>query len=395
MLITIFYCKIAIQIKKEVAKRIHVISFQVPYPADYGGVIDVYYKVKALKDAGYKVALHCFAYKGRKDSRNLHDIADDVYIYKRDTCIINRLLFKPYIVKSRQSKELLTRLLQDNDPILFEGLHTTHLLSSPLLKDRKKFVRAHNVEGDYYRYLADATVSMKKKFFFNWESRRLKRYEKVLKNADVIFAITQKDKRYFSTTYPTVKTELLPCFHNGAEEMLTTSERGSGNYLLYNGNLSVEENLNAVYFLAERVISAFPDVKWVIAGGNPPKELYEVVQSMNNVEIVANPSSTEMARLVTEAAANVLITFQSTGIKLKLINALYKGGHCIVNDKMIESTGLKDLCMVTHSDKDLIETIKVALSQKITAEQLDVRNKLLFETYDNNENIKILTKYIS
>ena len=376
------------------SQRIHVISFQVPYPADYGGVIDVYYKIKALKDAGYKVALHCFAYKGREDSRALHDVADEVYIYKRKTSIIRRFFLSPYIVNSRQSKQLLKRLLQDNDPILFEGLHTTHLLSSPLLSNRKKFVRTHNVESDYYKYLADATISVKKKLFFNLEAWRLKRYEPLLQNADVIFAITEKDKRYFSTTYPSVETVLLPCFHNGEADMDKTLKRGEGNYLLYNGNLSVEENLNAVYFLAERIIPAFPDVKWIIAGGNPPKELYEVVQSMKNVEIISNPSSAAMTQLITEAAANVLITFQSTGIKLKLINALYKGAHCIVNDKMIESTGLKDVCMVTHSDKDLIETIKTALSHKITPEQLAERKEILLKSYDNNENIKILTKYL-
>jgi len=214
-----------------------------------------------------------------------------------------------------------------------------------------------------------------------------------LENADVIFAITEKDKRYFSATYPSVTTELLPCFHNGNEDNIS-QQRGMGDYVLYNGNLSVEENLNAVYFLAERIIPAFPTQKWIIAGGNPPKELYEVFQKMNNVEIVANPTSQQMSRLISEAAANVLITFQSTGIKLKLINALYKGGHCIVNDKMIESTGLKDVCMVTHSDKDLIETIKTALSQQITPQQLAERKEVLLKSYDNNENIKILTKYL-
>ena len=29
--------------------KLHVVSFQVPFPPDYGGVIDVYYKLKALK----------------------------------------------------------------------------------------------------------------------------------------------------------------------------------------------------------------------------------------------------------------------------------------------------------------------------------------------------------
>ena len=61
---------------------------------------------------------------------------------------------------------------------------------------------------------------------------------------------------------------------------------------------------------------------------------------------------------------------------------------------MIESTGLKDVCMVTHSDKDLIETIKNALSQKITDEQLAHRKEVLRQSYDNDENIKILAKYL-
>ena len=81
------------------ANRIHIITFQVPYPADYGGVIDIYYKAKALKEAGYNVVLHCFAYKGRDFQKELLDIADEVYVYKRNTCWLNRLGIMPYIVK--------------------------------------------------------------------------------------------------------------------------------------------------------------------------------------------------------------------------------------------------------------------------------------------------------
>ena len=33
-------------------KEVEIISFDVPYPPNYGGVIDVYYKLKALKKAG-------------------------------------------------------------------------------------------------------------------------------------------------------------------------------------------------------------------------------------------------------------------------------------------------------------------------------------------------------
>ena len=44
-------------------KHLHVISFDVPVPANYGGVIDVYYKLKALHLQGVKIHLHCFEYK--------------------------------------------------------------------------------------------------------------------------------------------------------------------------------------------------------------------------------------------------------------------------------------------------------------------------------------------
>ena len=34
----------------DITKEIHIITFDIPYPANYGGVIDVFYKIKALKE---------------------------------------------------------------------------------------------------------------------------------------------------------------------------------------------------------------------------------------------------------------------------------------------------------------------------------------------------------
>jgi len=38
-------------------KHLHIVSFDVPAPPSYGGVIDVYYKARALADLGVKVHL--------------------------------------------------------------------------------------------------------------------------------------------------------------------------------------------------------------------------------------------------------------------------------------------------------------------------------------------------
>ena len=43
-------------------KRLHIVAFDVPFPANYGGAIDVFYKLKALHQLGIRITLHCFEY---------------------------------------------------------------------------------------------------------------------------------------------------------------------------------------------------------------------------------------------------------------------------------------------------------------------------------------------
>jgi len=376
------------------AKRIHIVSFQVPYPADSGGVIDVYYKAKALKDAGYNVVLHSYAYHGRENCSELQEIADEVYTYKRKTGLRSLLSFTPYIVNSRKSDELLKDLIKDDAPILFEGAHTTALLSSPLLKGRKKFVRTHNVESEYYRELARASTSPFKKLFFIMESWKLKRYEPELKDADILFTITDKEKKTFESICPGTKVELLPCFHNGLSSEVAAEDIGKGGYILYNGNLCVDENIKAALFLINEVAVATEGTKWIIAGNTPAGSLYEAAERAGNVEIIANPTNDEMTRLITGAAVNILTTFQATGIKLKLLGTLYKGGYCIVNDKMIESTGLDALRTIANTPIEMRDAIIRLTRTEISTEEIAERRKVLFEKYDNNRNITILTSHL-
>src|ERR1700759_4192489 len=104
-------------------KYLHIVSFNVPYPPDYGGVIDVYYKIKALHDLGIKIHLHCFHY-GREQSVELEEICHSVQYYERKKFYKALYSSVPYIVGSRQSGELLDNLSSDEHPVLFEGLHT-------------------------------------------------------------------------------------------------------------------------------------------------------------------------------------------------------------------------------------------------------------------------------
>ena len=65
-------------------KEIHIVSFDVPFTPDYGGVIDVYNRSKALKEAGFKVVLHVFEY-GRGRNHEFYEIADSIFYYNRSS----------------------------------------------------------------------------------------------------------------------------------------------------------------------------------------------------------------------------------------------------------------------------------------------------------------------
>lgn len=361
--------------------HLHIIAFDVPYPANYGGVIDVFYRVKALSEAGVKVHLHCYEY-GRGRQIALERLCYEVLYYKRDTSFLRQLSIWPYIVTSRNSEGLVKQLMKDNYPILCEGLHTTAILNDNRLKDRKIFVRAHNVEHDYYRALGESERSVWKRLFYKAEAWKLRRYEPILSKANGIFAITQSDADCFSGKYQRVS--LIPGF-NALDSVC--SESGRGDYVLYHGNLSVRENADAAEWLIENVFSKL-EIPCVIAGLNPSERLQRIASEYPNITLTANPDDAEMIDLLRQAQINILVTHQPTGLKLKLLNALYNGRFCLVNSDMLQGTALQPLCVVKDEPEEIIAEIKRLMDEDFTEKDIEERDAMMKELYRNDENAK-------
>ena len=367
--------------------HLHIIAFDVPYPANYGGVIDVFYRVKALSEAGVKVHLHCFEY-GRGEQEILNR-CHEVKYYKRDTSFGKQLSFTPFIVNSRKSEALVLDLLKDDYPILCEGLHTTAILLDKRLRNRKVFVRAHNVEHDYYNGLAEVERCGWKRLFYHVEAWKLRRYEPVLKNATGIFAISQKDADYFKHYYNNVT--LVPGF--SAIDSVC-SETGRGEYVLYHGNLSVRENEDAAKWLIENVFAEL-DLHCIVSGLNPSDKLKKLVDTYTNVTLMANPDDAEMIDLLRQAQVNILVTNQPTGLKLKLLNALYNGRFCLVNSDMVKGTSLDTLCVVADEPKQMIAEIKRLMEEDFTEDDIEKRDAQMRQLYDNEENALKIVEALS
>ncbi|GIV32823.1 MAG: hypothetical protein KatS3mg031_0358 [Chitinophagales bacterium] len=361
-------------------KHLHIVSFNIPFPADYGGVIDIYYKIKSLYDAGIRVHLHAFHY-GRQQARELEAICSEVSYYPRAKFFQAIYSSVPYIVGSRKSDDLLSSLLADDYPVLFEGLHTCFYLNHPALRSRFKIVRMHNIEWDYYNSLGKAERNFFRKFYLYSESRKLKEYEEILHHASLILAISPADTEYLMQKFQNV--HYIPAFHPFSEVL---SQTGTGKYALYHGNLSVPENNQAAFYLINKV---FDDIDFPlrIAGKEPrPSLKNEVFTKGPRFELIPNPYDEGMFRMIREAQMNVLPTFQPTGIKLKLLNSLFNGRHCVVNSPMVRNTGLESLCIVADNAAQMKEAVLGLKEEPFTEEMIEKRRKLLYQKFSNQAN---------
>jgi Glycosyl transferases group 1 len=370
-------------------KRLHIISFDIPFPADYGGVMDVFYKVKALHEAGISVVLHCFQYRERTPQAELEKYCAEVHYYPRALSPLNLLSPQPFIVRSRTSPILLKNLLKDDAPIIFEGLHACAYLGEKRLKNRLKIVRMHNVEWEYYRNLNVLESRIWKKIYFSIESRKLQSFEnQILRHADVILTISPDDTAYFEEGIEKLnfkkapKVVFIPPFHPNTH---VESRIGTGNYVLFHGKLSVSDNEEAAIFLIQKVF-ARRDIPFVVAGKDPSERLLQLAKQHENVTIRPNPTDIEMVDLIQNAQINVLLSFQRAGMKLKLLNALYRGRHCVVNRHTVQNTGLESLCYVKNTSRDMRDLVESLMNVQLSSNQLAERKAILERDFSNKIN---------
>lgn len=370
--------------------HLHIIAFDIPYPPLYGGIIDVFYQIKSLSEAGVLIHLHAFDYGKGHRAKELEKLCFSVQYYPRSMGLMATMSRKPYITSSRKSNIMMSELMKDNYPILFEGLHTCYHINDKRLSGRLKLVRATNIEHDYYGNLALAERNIFRKIYVTKASLKLLFYQQVLRNADIILSVSNADTYYFQNKFPGKKVVPLPCFHANNEII---DEKGDGNYVLFHGNLEVAENERSALFLIRKVMNNI-DYPFIIAGKSPSVRLYAIAAQYPNVSIIGTPDEATMNDLIRKARVNLLITFQATGLKLKLLNALYKGNAIVANSKMLHGTGLDELCYIADTSEEMKKQVKFLMESEYISTKRNENFSLLLESYDNKRNATTLVDLI-
>ena len=90
--------------------------------------------------------------------------------------------------------------------------------------------------------------------------------------------------------------------------------------------------------------------------------------------------------MIAKTQINILPSFNNTGVKLKLLNALYNGRHCLVNQAGVEGSGLETLCTIANSTDTIKNAIKELYDKDFT--ESNKRQSILSQLHNNEKNAK-------
>jgi hypothetical protein len=368
------------------SKTIHIVSFDNPYPPVYGGIVEVYSKLKPLYDLGISIYLHCFVDVIPTDYPELKAVCTKVFFYKTNKNPLKFLSKVPFSVMCRSNQRLLANLQLNDAPILFEGLKTAYLVHQNKLPNRIKILRMHNIEHDYFTGISASEKSYIKKFAYAAEAQKYRLFENVIAKFDEVIALSNFEYQHVLSTFG--KATYIPVFHgNSKVEHL----EGFGKFALYHGDLRLSDNLRVAQSLIE-LFKKIPDMELVIAGAANADLINKNIENTKNIRFVNIDKFDILKDLLRDAHINLIFSYQKSGTKLKLMTALFNSRFCIINDNIVDDQNVSALCEHANSDAEI--TLKILQLQQKPFNDSERRREVL-ETYMNdNRNAQLLVDQI-
>ena len=344
----------------------------------------------AFKDKNILVHLHCYAY-GKEKPTLLEDLCHEVHYYERNKGHKGFSLPLPYIVSSRANKGLEDRLLQDNHPIIFEGLHSTYLLNNTLISNNRKTVlRLHRLESIYYKDILRITPYGLKKLYYFIEYLLCRNYERKILQKTYCVSKSEELRKKIENINKEIESSIIPKFIGLPVSFFNA---GKGGFCLYYGKLSERENEYAAMWLLENVFSKI-EIPFVVAGTDPSDFLEKAAHLRMHTCLVVNPSEKELQDLIKKAQVCVLPSFITSNTGDNIRESLMLGKHVLTNKKGAKEPELIEACSIGRTPEDFIEKLEDLFHKDFTEEDHYRRESLLNNDYKQEDALNQLIRIL-
>ena len=101
-----------------------------------------------------------------------------------------------------------------------------------------------------------------------------------------------------------------------------------------------------------------------------------------------------MQDMIAKAHIHVLPSYTQTGMKVKLLNALTNGKHCVANDATVTGTGLREVCHIANTAAEFQKMIGDLFERPFSAKEREKRQALINQLFNNRRNAEKQIQWI-
>ena len=332
--------------------RILQLCTKVPYPPLDGGASGVYFFSNALSSLGHQVdILAVNPPKHFIDKQAYNDLPPAIHIYPviMDTTprwygALKNFFFTrtPYLVErfiNEQFTKKLLELIELNNPdiVQIEGIYLCPYI--PVIRKHTTsnvVLRAHNVEHILWSDIACNQKNLFKKVYLKIQASRLKKYEVMqLTKVDGVTTVTENDMQILKRNSPLITAMVVPFGIHLPTNLYNKKPNLKTLYFL--GALDWIPNQEALNWFVKivwpRILEAFPDFEFHVAGRNAPQGFINLLKGKRG--IIFHGEIPEASAFIEPYTFNVVPLFSGSGIRVKIIESMAYGKVVIGSSKAV------------------------------------------------------------
>lgn len=318
--------------------RIAFVTTQLPWPPVSGGVIKSW---RLVQHWAHKYEVHLLTLLKNDDAKHVQALRERMPSLTITTDATDRPrtalnLLKSYLLaptlnvyrnQSTRFAELVKQAATQADVMVLDHYEMGQYVPSNY--QGKVVLHQHNAEYVMWQRLAEIERNPAKKAVLAIEWRRIARAEKMYaQRSDLVWAAPNDIDALAAVGVP--RQIMKPTYHLGEDEMLhwPPLQFQDGNYnILFVGTLTWEANVDGLlWFFAESwaaIKEAVPQARLTIVGKNPDKRLLEATAGDERVHFTGFVD--DLMPLYNNARLFIVPLRFGSGIKVKLLNAMYRG----------------------------------------------------------------------